>query len=231
MENEQNRLTFLQQLSEESNDEFDSLAKEGWKGKEAKFEKILANIDEKLDSTYPDTSSNIKTLAWVKYAVAAMIIGVGSLYSTWYLSNHQKGDELFAANFSLLENNEETVRAGSNDAEILTWEQKANYDYQQQNYASAEVNYEKSLDNTPDNSKVMLFLAISYLNNDKPEKAIELLAKKIPETEKYNDDVQWYLALAYLKTNQKGTAKLLLEGLKNKKGYYGEKAEMILTQL
>jgi predicted Zn-dependent protease len=99
------------------------------------------------------------------------------------------------------------------------------------NYASAETNYEKILETEPNNSKTMVFLAVSYLNTDKPEKAIDLLSKYVPEGSRYDEDIQWYLALAYLKTEQKGTAKLLLEGLRDKKGFYKDQSALILSKL
>ena len=70
-----------------------------------------------------------------------------------------------------------------------------------------------------------------HLNTEKPEKAIELLSKYVPEGSKYDEDIQWYLAMAYLKVEQRGTAKLLLEGLRDKKVFYKNQAEIILSKL
>ena len=53
----------------------------------------------------------------------------------------------------------------------------------------------------------------------------------MPEGSRYDEDIQWYLALAYLKTEQKGTAKLLLEGLRDKKGFYKDQSALILSKL
>lgn len=234
MENEEIRKKFITTSSDESNDEFDIEAKEGWKGKELSFENTLNKLDKRIDEIYRNEEKKgkiIKPFFWVKYAAATLIIGVSALLSASYFDKTNSGNELFAANFEPLKNDENITRGNENNVEILTWEQKANADYQKGNYIEAQKNYEKTLEIEPNNSKTMVFLAISYLSTEKPQKAIELLNKYVPEGNSYDEDIQWFLALAYLKLEQKGTAKLLLEGLRDKKGYYKNQAEIILSKL
>jgi predicted Zn-dependent protease len=233
MENEEKRKAFINNTTGEGFDEFEQEASIGWKNKKDNFDDIMHRIDNRIESTYPlkEKSDNVRSFAWVKYAAAAVVIGISSLFSAWYFSSPNLGKELYAAHFETFKNKENTIRGNSDMGEILTWEQKANYDYQKGNYASAETNYEKILETEPNNSKTMVFLAVSYLNTDKPEKAIDLLSKYVPEGSRYDEDIQWYLALAYLKTEQKGTAKLLLEGLRDKKGFYKDQSALILSKL
>ena len=128
MENEEKRKAFINNTTGERFDEFEQEASIGWKNKKDNFDDIMHRIDNRIESTYPlkEESDNVRSFAWVKYAAAAVVIGISSLFSAWYFSSPNLGKELYAAHFETFKNKENTIRGNSDISEILTWEQKAN---------------------------------------------------------------------------------------------------------
>ncbi|MBK9635336.1 MAG: hypothetical protein IPO64_12790 [Bacteroidetes bacterium] len=86
----------------------------------------MNRIDNRIESTYPlkEESDNVRSFAWVKYAAAAVAIGISSLFSAWYFSSPNLGKELMQHILKHLKNKENTIRGNSDMGEILTWEQR-----------------------------------------------------------------------------------------------------------
>lgn len=187
--------------------------------------KLNTKIDSKI--TQPGKGKVI-SLNFFRYAAAACIIGVLGLVS-WRLVFVQKNmDEqaIYASYFKPLTNPDATVR-GENDS---TEASQAIQAYEKEDYFEAIKYYEKLVANNPDNVKNNLFLGISFLATNQPKKAIDVL-NKITASEQFHFDIQWYLALAYLKNKEIQQAQTTLTNLTKEENYYQKEAQEILDKL
>jgi len=103
--------------------------------------------------------------------------------------------------------------------------------YERDNYTEALKLFEANVEQSEKNAGLILYKSICQLETGKEEQAIEnfkfILALTNPPLEK---QAEWYLALAYLKTNQTSKANKLLEKIRDEKGHpYAGKAEELLT--
>lgn len=234
MTNLKNREEWLKMLRENKEiipqDDFEKEALEGLKEMGEASEQSLKSIDNKIEKRIQrsrDISQSSFPLA--KWAVAAVLIGVISVFAVRLLSGKSQGTNLYADYFQILPHPDQQVR--SSGEESLTWEQKAVEAYEKEDFAQAIEMYEQVLTHEPNNPKHILFLGISYLNVNQVDMAIDVFAKRVPKGTQYDQDIQWYLALAYIKKEDFGTARLLLQGLASKEGYYQEQALMLVEKL
>ena len=160
---------------------------------------------------------------------AACITGI-CLFSLNYFLNERAGSEkIFAYYYKPLTNPDATVR-GEN-APMSKTESQAVKSYETENYKQAIYYYKKLSDLQPNNQKYALFLGISYLANHQPEQAIEVLNKTYSENTNYDNDKNWYLALAYIRMNNMAAAKSILQQLSSIDSYYKEPATELLKAL
>jgi hypothetical protein len=80
--------------------------------------------------------------------------------------------------------------------------------------------------NTPTLQKAFLVAGVSCLQVDEPDQAIRHL-KVIPPSFIYYQDVQWYLALAYLKNGNKAASLKILEDLKETSVYEKRAGDLV----
>lgn len=156
---------------------------------------------------------------------AACLLGLLFLgYRFWPAPNPE---QYYAHYFRPLTHPDMTLRGGS-DSSQANYAVKA---YETENYKQAIYHYRKLLDEQPGEEKHRLFLGIAYLANYQPEKAVEILSAPFGVRTEFEDDRQWYLALAYLRINNFAAAKALLNGLANGTSYYREMAGELSNKL
>lgn len=78
---------------------------------------------------------------------------------------------------------------------------------------------------------VYLYLGNSYLATNNPEKAIVCFEKVWNDYDVFDEQAEWYLSMAYLKTGDLKKANDLLNAIASKEGSFEIKAEKILPQL
>ncbi len=105
--------------------------------------------------------------------------------------------------------------------------------YDQGNYKEALKLFTGNVAQSENNAGILFYKSICQLETNKEIQAIGnfsyILSLTTPPLEK---QAEWYLALAYLKTNQTGKATQLLEKIHNEKSHpYAEKAEELLIKL
>lgn len=170
----------------------------------------------------------IISISFFRYAAAACIVGILALVSWRLISVEKSIDEqaIYASYFKPLTNPDATVRGENNDTE----ESKAIQAYEKEDYFEAVNAYQKLVANNPDNVKNNLFLGISYLGTNQPKKAIDIL-NKITTSEEFRFDIQWYLALAYIKNKELQSAQTTLSNLTKEENYYKKEAQEIIDKL
>lgn len=104
--------------------------------------------------------------------------------------------------------------------------------YEQEKYAEVVRYLESNSFVADDGGLAPTMLGVSYLNTSRPDKAIEVFANDQYFTEApYEDYSQWYLSLAYLKTEQIEKAKSVLRQVIARRMIHKEEAAAILDQL
>lgn len=216
-------------------DGFDKESMEGWQSLsnvEEKFEEIMLSLDKKIDAiTEPSSSKENKIKPSIKwFAIAAsilLLIGV----SFYVFENRTTPEQnLYASYFSPMAHPDAPVR-GSENTSLSEVEYHAMTAYEAEDYKKAVNYYETLFNEYPRNTKNALFLSISYLGVNNPTKAIQVLSRIDNVEENYKSDISWYLALAYLKNNEKNSARIILDGLTKEDNFYTESAQEILKAL
>ncbi|MFN8281713.1 MAG: tetratricopeptide repeat protein [Chitinophagales bacterium] len=194
------------------------------------IDKTEENLHQEIDKKVMEIQSDKKviTMSFFKYAAAACVIGLVAL-ATWRFGFQKNGiDEqaLYAANFKPLTHPDGIVR-GEYDT---TLETKAAEAYEKEDYFGAVNYYQKLVSANPENTKNNLFLAISFMATNQPKKAIDVLSK-ITASEEFHFDIQWYLALAYLKNKDLPNAQVYFQNTAKEENYYQQQSKAILEKL
>lgn len=223
-------------------DEFELEALDGWNNHPESvqnFDKIMASMDEKIDRISGALSSGTpaedekKTIPrfWGKWlAMAATVLLI--VGTSVYIFKHQKTPEqqLFTTYFSPRVHPDAPLR-GENSSSLAETEMKAMYAYEAEDFKKSISYYEVLVNEYPKSSKHALFLSISYLGVNNAQKAINVLSRLNNVDENYKTDIAWYLALAYLKNNERNAARIILEKLAAEDSFYSESAKEILNAL
>lgn len=195
-------------------------------------EDLEKSIDKVVENTIPKPSSVIRMPIFRIIAVAASIIGILFFSVNYLFEQRNQVEKIYASNFKLLTHPDGAVRSSEVEENNVDEDvKKAVYFYENENYKKAIVYYQKALEKQPNNEKNSLFLAVSYLANYQPEKAIEILTNVNIDEHNYLSDRNWYLALAYLKIKDIDNAKIYFKKLATSESFYTENAKEILEQL
>ncbi len=104
--------------------------------------------------------------------------------------------------------------------------------YEAKNYADAIALFQNILINEPDNYNTLYYSAVSYLEINKPGKAIVNFDKVLMLKEgEFYEAAKWYKALAYIKKDEPETAGKLLKEIIETGGAFKTKAEEMLEDL
>ena len=123
-----------------------------------------------------------------------------------------------------------TYRSGNTETDrlLLTALQK----YEDENYEEALLLFEQLLEKRKDDMAVNLYSGISYLEMEKYQKATHTFQTIIADDNNlFIEQAEWYLAMCYVKTDENGKAKELLDELIKKESYYKEMARQIKKEL
>lgn len=204
------------------------LQKEHWQIHQLeKLEHELMPLQNTESITIVKHSKN-RSFRFFKFAAAASIIGV-IVFVGWqhfFVAKNINTANVYADYFKPLTHPDATVRGENMEKE----ETKAIQAYESEDYFAAVNYYKKLVENHPANVKDNLFYGISLLATNQPEKAIDVLSN-IQTSVEYHYDIQWYLALAYLKNKQIQETKKSLNELTKEDNFYQNQANEILNKL
>lgn len=206
----------------------------------------IEQVDNNLEKEGFFASSKRKnTTSFIRlFAAAASIVFVLSL--AWYYSNNSAVNyqQEYAAVFEPYNNSlSEAVNlelseqgfGGNPDKEALKGILIAMEVYDNKKYAQAIPLLQKCMETKPSDvyqNQIALYLGLSYLESNEPQKAITEFQSLIAKKEANQGLVQWYLALAFLKAERIKAAKTILSELqKVKENPYQKKASALLQKL
>ncbi|MCO5248598.1 MAG: tetratricopeptide repeat protein [Chitinophagales bacterium] len=224
-------------LSSWSSSEFDNEAKEGWDmiGFE-KWDVIHKTLDEKIDKI-TDKEQNLsvvkkrgfsRSLIVGMAAVVLLLLGI----STRFLWSEDPNVKLFNQYYKALSAPEDVFRGDQSSSQIPLKAKQASEAYDELDYKKSVEFYTELLKENPNNAKYTLFLGLSYLNQGRYDDAILLFNDYTPQGVQYDEDIQWYLALAHLRKGEIQTSRLLLQTIyQNRESYYANTAKELATRL
>jgi len=192
-----------------------------------RIKSVRQKMKEDEIKSNPDVKKNNGRI--VRMLLAAAAISALFFFSWQFLSNHNNNPEqLFAQSYQPYATS--IVTRDVNSAENLV---QADAFYKARNYQAAIPLLNTALTNQPSNSNLELAIGNAYLSSDQIDQAIihfqNIIQRKDPL---YVDQARWYLALSYLKNNQKEESKNLLNILVADSGAdFHQEAESLLKKL
>lgn len=183
-----------------------------------------SELKEKLKQHENKTNKPIFQLNW-KYAAAVVLI---LSFGTYFLVNDfQNQESLYAVYYETYPNTiSPVVRAEPTDG---TLEERAFQAYENKKYKEAVILFSELYDSIQKEYAVF-YKAISLIEIDDDMQAIETL-KLTDWSEEYKAKSLWYLAMVYLKQDNKSQAKITLEELMNQGNYRQEEVKELLGKL
>lgn len=192
----------------------------------ASRKEVLKSLKE-LEATLPEVEAPIIPLwrtTWLQVAAGISLLAL-CVYLLW--PRTQEPAQLFAEYFEPYPNIiMPTVRGVvENDSTVKAQAYRA---YDQQNYAEAIRLFEAVQQK---DEGVLLYLGNSYLANGQPEKALPLFEKVLNNYDVFDEQAEWYVAVSYLKLEEREKAREALQKVVARESSYKSKAQLILEKL
>lgn len=229
---------FNNALSPEETEQFQQLIETDKEFKETfEFQKDVkaALIDNKkealknlMQQKEEKNTSLTKKGSTLKYLVAALLLVALTVSAFFALQSSPKTpQELYAENFVPYRNVIAPITRGQ---EELDFKEKAFYKYETGEYLKASLEFDTLLSFTNE-SYYIFYKANALLKLQEYKKAIQLLKKHQTYNDDFHDKSRWYLALAFLQTNNISESKKILEEIVTNATYNYKLARKILKRL
>ena len=228
------KLTSSQNLSE-----FEQESKEGWSKIDFEnWEDINQKLEEQIDTIVATQNKVQKTTDNKRSFQLSYIVGFAAMIlillglSVKFFWSDTPTDKIFNEYYHPLSGPEDTFRGESPQEEALEKEKQASQAYDDLDYSKSIDFYSELLKEYPNNAKYTLFLGLSYINDGKYDNAILIYNNYIPKGVQYEDDIQWYLALAHLKRGEIQTSRFILKTIyEDNDNYYSSTAKDLAMRL
>jgi tetratricopeptide (TPR) repeat protein len=186
----------------------------------------LSEIEKRREANKPVLNS--KKPAYTKYAaVIAGLVLIGSI--TIFTGKNLNNDEIINRFYKGYEP-PAAQRSGHSETNadfILALEFYSTHDYEK-----AAILFNKVLESDPRDMQSVLLNGVSNFEEKKYPEAKQSFTKVInDDSNLFVETAEWYLALCYLKTDERDKAVKQLNIIKKEGGIYGDDAKMILRKL
>lgn len=151
---------------------------------------------------------------WVRAAAVAAILVVGVFaYSSFFAtaSSTASGPELYAQFYTYYKNDIPMSMRRPGISDVDPNFAQAIVAYNDRNFSSANLLFERALQNQPDNEAAKFFGGLTKLENNDPAKASELLSAVANGGGAYAKKASWYLILCDLKAGKVDEARTKLD--------------------
>lgn len=173
-------------------------------------------------------AENKSRSSFLKYAIAAVLIIGSTLFVVKSFSSAQvSSDELYAQYFEPYRNVIAPIQRGET---VQTEEEKVFANYEMRDYQTALAGF-RMLKEKSNQDYLVLYEGVTLMQLNQYEQAIIVFNTFPKNKNKFADKLQWYLSLAYLKTEKITEAKALLQLIIEKNGYKREAAQNIMKSL
>ncbi|MGK0386300.1 MAG: tetratricopeptide (TPR) repeat protein [Patiriisocius sp.] len=171
--------------------------------------------------------SKKKNKSLTRYLVGGLLMAAIAITFFFLQEKPKSPQELFASNFVLSKNIIEPINKSEEDLNI---KELAFYNYEKGYFQKAIMQMEVMFANSNE-GYYLFYKANALLKLQKYEEAIRTLKTHQIYNDEFLEQSKWYMALAYLKTNNISESKKILEDLVIQKGYNYKKAKRILGSL
>lgn len=173
----------------------------------------------------------MKRFTWIYKAAALVIILISAGVVYWLATDRPSvsPEELYSTYY----NPYSTTIDYRSDASLLSDTfQEALETYESQEYDTALILFKKIISTEKPETSALFFAGICSMELDDYRNAIIFLNEQIYQNNLlFTQQASWYLALSYLKTNQKTEAKKILEHIVNEYKYKHREAVELLDEL
>lgn len=186
-----------------------------------------------LNEVQQDYQQELKTSRKRTYwlvAASISVLGIVSVAFFYLIKPAADTQELYAQYFAIPADN---LSVRGEDASQALLNEAMQY-YNAQEYHEASLRFEAWLQQYPDSAPVLFYSGISHMAEDNMSQAIVQLQKISSDsidTGQYRSPASWYLALAYLKSNQQKAAGDILEKLAEGSTTYAAKAKNLIEDM
>jgi tetratricopeptide (TPR) repeat protein len=186
----------------------------------------LAELEKQRAANIPEKSSGKPT--YIRYAaVFSILVIIGSI--TLFTGRNLTSDEIMNRYYKTYEpaTGQRSLQSETNADFTLALEF-----YNTHDYAKAAVLFNKVVENNPKDMQSTLLSGISNFENNKYPEAKRSFGNVISDNDNlYIDQAEWYLALCYVKTNDREKAIQQFEMIRREGGFYRNDAKKILRKL
>lgn len=185
----------------------------------------LVDFEKGIDRSKQSSNSKSSFKYWSMAASIALLMGLG-----WFAYNTFSGPdygELYAANFEAYPNTVYTITRSDGEQSL---ERDAFAAYEAGDYEKAVTAF-LDLKTKGGTTHTDFYLAQSYLHLGKDQEAIEALKRVILNDMGFKAEANWYLALAYLKSEDEVNAITTLNRHIENFDYNRENSQALLKEL
>jgi tetratricopeptide (TPR) repeat protein len=186
----------------------------------------LSEIERKREASLP--VRNTKKPVSMKYAAfIAVLVIIGTI--TMFSGRNLSSDEIMKRYYKVYEpqTNQRSALSGTNADFTQALEL-----YNSHNYEKAAILFNRVVESNPKDMQSTLLNGIVNFENNKYPEAKQSFGNVINDNNNlYIDQAQWYLALCYIKTDEREKALQQLEIIKNEGGIYRNNAKKIIRKL
>ena len=159
---------------------------------------------------------------WYYAAAAIAVLLVSSIFLLLKKEPVNTNEDLFQTYYFIYPGNQQ-IRGVSQENEAMKL-------YANREFESAAIAFEQLLVNDSSKTALHLYLGNCYLNINKPGLAIKSFTiSENSESTIIAQNSEWYLALAFIKSENNVKAKAVLSKIANSKHLYNQKASEILS--
>ena len=164
----------------------------------ALFKAQLANYETEISP-----KKEFLNFKWLRPIAAIAAIMIVAFAVTVLLNKDINKDRLFSTYFEPSKNVSAPIVRSENDGQLAS---KAFIAYSEADYKHAIPIFQKAFEQT-ENSELLFYKGNALLAEDNVEEAIEIFTTHLTHSDALTHRTHWYLALAYLKSNQLDKAK------------------------
>jgi TolA-binding protein len=187
----------------------------------------LSAIEKKRKETEKSVPDKRKSI-FIKYAAAIAVLAIiGSI--SLFKGKNMSSEEILNKYYKAYEppTSQRSVQSGADADFTLALEFYNTHDYD-----NAAVLFNKVLEHKPNDMQTILLQGVANFEEKRYPEAKRSFRKVVDDNANlYIDQAQWYLALCYLKTNEKDKAKQLFRLIGKEEGIYKNDASKILRGL
>ena len=181
-----------------------------------------AALEDRMEDFHQQATRPVKKISWLRWGIAACLAAAVSFGALLFFSR-SPGEKLFAAYYKP-DPGLPTLMGVSDHYEF----EKAMVSYKTGDYQKALAGWRQLLSAQPGNDTLHFFIGSAHLAEGRADSAVASLNRVIAVPQSaFQSDASWYLALAWLKLNNRAEA---IKALKQSRHAYCERLLQELTR-